>query len=803
MSDTGTTLSFLQAKRKLTKTFTKDGVEPYPLVRKFFSHEEDVSTIDDLFKAIDSHAKKGHALLSGRLSERLEWDSRAGATRNSERKHWVCLDFDGIEDVQDVDDLLFNVMKLPLTTYVRQWSASYHPGDPVKAHVFMMLDSPVKPATLVTAIKAWNLTTPLLADQTTLSAAKVSLSWPLDIAPAYNSQIIYIAPPRFTGKKDPLAGETRIALIRPKGASDTLPASALPPLDEAAVAALQRGKIQELQRAAGVRAHDMRTTPTKLMGETWELVENPQPAEVTSEKVQGPYVRYNVNGGDSWAYWRWKDDTRYVYSYKDRTVYRMREFLPEAYRVAQEQLAAQRAVSDAEAADAFTTAVDSGESVPVVFLRADTEQYVYGDVSRETAGVNDLRVASRLSTAKAWASQVGAPIDKHPDVWDPWFGHDREPFDFERKRFNLFARRDQDAPAHMPKELAELTVHICGGDADMAERLWHWVAAVYQTSEPTHTAWVLSGTQGTGKDLFARVITAAIGDAMCSHITPEQLTERFNGWAENKVFVYIPEIDTENADPRVVQPKLNDYITADELPIRKMRRDVTMAPNRLNFLFASNKVNSLRVTQEDRRYHVPPRQEKPLRAVWGQDKIDKVVAMRNDKELLAGLRAWLYAREVDWSAVRVPVVSEAKKALQAAGSTSIDHISDDVVTGNISRVLDDLPAPTDLMTFAPKVAARVYDLHDRLQKLAAAATAAAATDGTMVVNVRDFQVLMALCMTPDVLDMPVRKFEQFLLHRGVLRGKVRLEGDTLSLPVTTAPMAPQWRQNETAVVKPH
>ena len=184
-----TTLHFLEAAVPLTKTITPTHKLPYPLVKNFTSHAEEITTPVEFFKAVQKHAAKNHCLLKGALTRPLTNEPRANTTRSNDETQWVCLDFDRFE-THDIEEQLA-AMDLGDVSYVLQYSASH--GLPenegtVSAHVFMLLDTPVQAPALKSWLMGQNLS--LFRDELRLSRDKNQLSWPLDITTCQNDKLL-------------------------------------------------------------------------------------------------------------------------------------------------------------------------------------------------------------------------------------------------------------------------------------------------------------------------------------------------------------------------------------------------------------------------------------------------------------------------------------------------------------------------------------------------------------------------------------------------------------------------------------
>src|SRR5687767_5944926 len=124
-------LFFLSAKVPLTKTFTRASngdieKSPYPLIKKFTSHQETVETPEDFYAAVQKHALQGHCILKGQLHRPLIDESRAGSTNALDHTQWLCFDLDNIKGVNTVDAFVFQILPKEFhdVDYILQYSAS-------------------------------------------------------------------------------------------------------------------------------------------------------------------------------------------------------------------------------------------------------------------------------------------------------------------------------------------------------------------------------------------------------------------------------------------------------------------------------------------------------------------------------------------------------------------------------------------------------------------------------------------------------------------------------------------------------
>lgn len=486
-------IHFLGASVPLTKSFTleKSGAitkDAYPLVEAVTSYDEDITTAAEFYAAIKQHAAQGHCLLKGLLSRPLMKESRRGTTKTDDASSWICLDFDRHES-PSIDDSLSR-LGLGDVSYVLQYSASQGMPDTegtLSAHVFMLLTKPVSAPDL----KAWlmDINLKYLRDDIHLSRSKMMLSWPLDITTCQNDKLLYIAPPGFRGMKDPLS--SRIELCPKK-----IPAMPVDRIGGAHINALklaERKLLNELRKGEDLPS---RLAKTSWVG-TCEIQNKPDVCSVTGIKETGDYVRLNINGGDSWAYWHHRDSFELIHDFKADTWYKTKELLPAYYA---ELMEARQALT--------ATPTEEGDLI-LAFRDMKTAEYFNGLWNPNTGNL-ELHRARNETQLDHWMRSHGRVIGDYIPVWDMRY----DPLasyrvDAENHVINTFISSpyydlEPDAKARFPK-IEYLIKHLLGindgspENAKLYEHFINWFAVVFKrkgTANHPITAWVLQGIQG-------------------------------------------------------------------------------------------------------------------------------------------------------------------------------------------------------------------------------------------------------------------------------------------------------------------
>src|SRR5574344_154377 len=455
---------FLEASVPLTKTYskTKAGVTktPYPFAWEFTSHEEDVNSLTQFEAVLKKHAALGHCALKGTISRPLVRESRAGSTDTNATTEWIVLDLDGLPTTVDIAgqaqpqtltiDLLLYEMGLGDVSYVVQYSASYGiENQKLRAHVFMLLDKPMAAPLLKQWLIQKNHEVSFLSKSMELTKTGNAISWPLDISACQNDKLIYIAPPTLKGIKDPRAGSSRISLVKRK--CDMVDLNAIPINTTAKNRELTHKRIAELRDAAGLPARKIKY---KVVG-SQEVMLQPDESVITEMKTERGFVYFNLNGGDSWAYYHPENNPDYILNFKGEPAYLTKELLPDYWQQLTNSGSSTREASDGRLYLAF----------------CDRRTGVYWRGTYEAAtDVLDINPAKNETQLRHFAKQYGVPIGDFVPEWDLIFNpDDMVRVDSQNRMVNKFQPTSVmlnvgKAPKAVPPTINKVLTHALGGD---------------------------------------------------------------------------------------------------------------------------------------------------------------------------------------------------------------------------------------------------------------------------------------------------------------------------------------------------
>jgi len=211
------------------------------------------------------------------------------------------------------------------------------------------------------------------------------------------------------------------------------------------------------------------------------------------------------------------------------------------------------------------------------------------------------------------------------------------------------------------ERLLELLFYLCSEEQVVFDWVLKWLAYPLQhVGAKMHTAIVMHGDPGAGKNLFFTAIAEIYGDH-ATVISNMQLESQFNDWLSAKLFLVANEVVARRELRHQVGYLLN-LVTEPGIWINPKGIGIRWEANHANLVFFSNEDEPLHVRAKDRRYMV-------IRTPGPLDKAyyDAVVA-----ELRAGGAAALFQslRELDLGDFGVqtkPIDTQAKRDLVEIG----------------------------------------------------------------------------------------------------------------------------------------
>lgn len=692
-------LTFLKAAVPLSKSLSfneREGtytVNSYPMAKNVTSSERGVACMVEFRNAIVDEGMDGKCLLFGSLDRPLYDESRAGHAVQGLEHEWIVFDFDKVNKpptmegaMEAIKDFLPECVQRAQCVIQLSPSCYLPNARKLSAHVFMRLNKP-QPIEVLKNFLVWiNFTNPELYKQIKLTDSANSLSFALDRCVADPSRLIYIAPPRTNGFEPPFTAEDACLHFDGDAGFD------MPQFNEI-TREQQNDVINELRAAQGLERREFRTV--KFRGH--DVFKDVEQGKINDVRSSGNgFIRFNINDGDSHAYWINLANPELIGNFKGEPYLMTKEVDPDFYK----------ALTKATKGSGGAAISRLPEAVEVLaFYATNRSSTVYiGTYDR----ANDrLRIdRSGETAARAWLMQYGLfnaqePLP-HYDLTHDISSNIRYEQGYpvinlyERTNFiKQYAEQPRTmALAQTMEQLDEqcpsimLFLRSMTGDARSAMGFVNWLAFIFQNRIKTGTAWLLWGTEGTGKGkFFTYVLKPLFGEPSTGQLMMSNVDKQFNSLLEGKLLVSVDEAEmSKSRDKTEAMAKFRNWITEPTVVINEKQVAEREIPSFCNFIFNANSHRPVIIPRSDRRFHVATRQEERLYPTPNQ-----YAALAQGEELPA-FADILGKLQVDEHWVRNPEYTEQKARLFDNGHNLADAVAVAIKDGDSSFFFEARPS---------------------------------------------------------------------------------------------------------------
>ena len=813
-------ITFLEATNglPLSKHYTKgSGFKPYPHVKAVTSHRYDINVdtgLEDFERLIREHGNKGHCLMKGNLKRDLVDESRAGQTNRTELTNLLVLVIDGIRlpkstnsgDKLSSTDVTFLanqiVAELPIelrdVSYVAQASASLGlKGDKVSMHIFMLL-SVAMPAK---SVKLWlqdcNFESDVFSEQMELSVNGQSLKYPLDTSVADNSKIIFIAPPTFSHVRSNPFDTDEDRIVRVDRGQPTIDlASLMSDISPQRCHEKAQKHKDKLRDAAGFSKRQTKIRVATIDNQTEEVLSNPDKMAIAIvDETSFPYIRCNINGGDSGAYYFNMSKPTYMYNFKDEPLFEIekadKDFYVSIFDRYEERLE------------------EVGHAIkPIVLRDYSTDTFfngVYDPNTKQFAKEYPLTPVAKNNIEDFFMNHGKVPPDFIPDgrvIFDPTSNEEAINFNQVPYYVNTYQRSDYVRNAKTPSAPLEIghgqrikdicplihtiIYHILGNGDEEYERFINWLAYIYQTRKKTGVSWVLTGTQGTGKGIFySKILRGLFGTPHVPMKFLQSMEEQFNLYMRDALFLVVDEFHMASASSSAgkMADKLKNQITEPTITIRGMRSNQVEVESYTNYLFLTNRVDAVNIETGDRRYNIAPKQEEKL-----LDKFPGIAKQLDsgklEKELydFAGL---MQTYKVDAHLAKTAINNLAKEQMRNVSMSVFEEFCQALKEGKLSYFTDILDINTATVLHSNEIEAA-----QRLVK----SWIATATDPFAVIPMEHLRTVFHV-QTEQNPRLSQREFTKRMSRNGVETERKRPYGANRDASVIRG-VVTTWQSNE-------
>lgn len=696
--------TFITAGVPMTKYIGPQGTtRSYPLVKLLSSHEISYpptnAGLASKVEEMRRFAKIGGALYKGHFTRPLVQESRSGLTKNMRTRNLI-LDLDGFElygqslsfpmtqqTATELTEQIVDLLPTPFqgVSYIVHLSSSMGlKGNKIQVHIDFLLNADIEQTTLKHLLESLNFDIPAFNQQVTLTNSGRALHYPVDPCLAENARIVFIADPVLEGIDDPIDGD-RIFLVQ-KTDSELDIHALIKNLKPKVIRRKKQALIADLQEAMGVEVPRSNVQRIKIAGTNNSMSVETNPGSMSFEEVSDndDYVHYNINGGDSKAYYVRKEQPEIVYNFKGEPPFWFETANAEAYQAH---------------LDKYPPKEHGGNThKPLVFRDLISDQHYNALYDPRTRLIDEIYPAQKGNLEDfmlSYGDILPSPIPIWRYVFDPTTD---TTLDINQGFINKFSKPElMQRPASLDpgyseieysKHLATLaevapTVHriiysAVGNDEECFNHFINWLGYVFQNRKMTRTAFLMQGTFGTGKGLVYQILSQIFGKyATIKKV--DNLDEDYNSWLETSLIVCVDEfaINDSKHDAKL-NNKIKNYITEGEGTIRAMRENQKPVKLFANWLFFTNSHNSYYIEHNDRRMNVCPRQEIPINLAYSDWEQTVEQNLSGEIEKFAGYLANVL---VDESLASTVLKNEARSILMEASRSTVDEFRDAVTQG--------------------------------------------------------------------------------------------------------------------------
>lgn len=701
-----TSFTFLRTNgQPLAKVFTPDGVTPYPLAKKLHSIEHtysnDADGIEEFYSDLKVHAREGHALLKGGLQRPLVNESRRGLWDQRKTTTWLVVDIDKIsfaslnllpgDSLSTIERRIVSYLPEPfqMASRIVHASSSFRMSQQTTSiHLFYLLNQEYNTEVLKDYILELNFRNPF-ANALRLSGSAQSVLWVIDPAIVDNTRIVYIADPLFENVDNPYP-ESRFELVKSSRPVLNLQEE-IENLDFSKTTEKKRKTLNRLRKENNLAPYRPRLQNVLIDNQIFKVCTNPEQLKMEFVRQNESWVYYNVNDGDSNAYYVWKSNPNIVWNFKGEPPFLFKEANEEVY---------QWHITHFSDDIVYTVRA-------ICFRDFKTDRFY--------AGLYDYQKDEFVQIARVKKENIKGFMAQHGEVlastdsiqtWDYIFDPTSgKVLDLERKIANRFSPTELlkqpdaldfgDSYDTWSIEQFEKTTPVIyrviksiTGDCPVCMRhFMNWLAFIYQRREKTKTAWVFSGTQGTGKGAFFSLIARGIFGEYCAGKTVENIEEKFNDYLETSLLVCIEEFKiADSKTPNKLKNLMNTYITEPVMTIRAMQENQKEVISYSNFIIFTNELEIMPLHEQERRYNVAPRQEISLPQRYGP--IIKHQIKNEVPQELAAFTAILRGFPVDEYHAETPLENEAKELMRDMSKTTIHQFTTALRIGDYEYFLE-------------------------------------------------------------------------------------------------------------------
>jgi hypothetical protein len=209
------------------------------------------------------------------------------------------------------------------------------------------------------------------------------------------------------------------------------------------------------------------------------------------------------------------------------------------------------------------------------------------------------------TTTNAWEAFTHSQAARFPKVDSDSFQPAREPGEMWERDSESFVNSYR--KLNVPRKQGDASpfldhlAKVLPNERDRTILLSYMAAVVQYQGTKFQWAPMIQGVEGNGKTLFSWCVQAAVGTRYTHMPRASELTEKYNDWIVNKIFIGVEDVWYPEGRNEILET-LKPMITNSRLPIRAMRTSERTMDVCANFIVNSNHKDAIKKTENDRRW---------------------------------------------------------------------------------------------------------------------------------------------------------------------------------------------------------
>lgn len=309
-------------------------------------------------------------------------------------------------------------------------------------------------------------------------------------------------------------------------------------------------------------------------------------------------------------------------------------------------------------------------SIKIVDRHGDHDEIFLLDlVDRRVSSIHRSVLSNVISPKFKWSNKTytctfiynPSKMSKLYQENKEWFFNIYEPPFWMRDYFYSAGAEPIPYVGKIPDKYYKFFMHLNNGDDRSYNYTLDWISMAIKGKNNCILTTI--GNQGVGKGVTNDIVVSLLGSSNCQKTDKRLITKDFNGQILNKKLAYLDEIKISSVDQ---ENKIKDLIN-NTIEIEQKGKDPITVKNYLNIYYSSNNLDSVNLSDDDRRFSILEITDVKLNTIMSVEEIISLsdIADPKNREDLTNLGRYLFHRKIDENEMSKPFVSKRKEQLKS------------------------------------------------------------------------------------------------------------------------------------------